>query len=72
MNADAFDVILASLDSPLVVVTAGADSEALEGERAGCLVGFHSQSSVSPERFSVWLSKANHTPQRSDALLRVH
>ena len=39
MNADAFDVVMASLDSPLVVVTAGADSEALEGERAGCLIG---------------------------------
>jgi flavin reductase (DIM6/NTAB) family NADH-FMN oxidoreductase RutF len=61
MNADAFDVIMASLDSPLIVVTAGTDSEAPEGERAGCLVGFHSQSSVGPERFSVWLSKANHT-----------
>ena len=61
MNADAFDAIMASLDSPLIVVTAGAGSEASEGERAGCLVGFHSQSSVGPKRFSVWLSKANHT-----------
>ena len=61
MNTDAFDVIVESLDSPLIVVTARADSEGPEGERAGCLVGFHSQSSVDPVRYSVWLSKANHT-----------
>ena len=30
-------------------------------ERSGCLVGFHSQSSIEPERYAVWLSKANHT-----------
>jgi flavin reductase (DIM6/NTAB) family NADH-FMN oxidoreductase RutF len=33
-----------------------------EGERrAGCLVGFHSQTSIEPRRYTVWLSKANHT-----------
>jgi flavin reductase (DIM6/NTAB) family NADH-FMN oxidoreductase RutF len=31
------------------------------GERAGCLVGFHAQCSISPPRYVVWLSKANHT-----------
>ena len=32
------------------------------GRRArGCLVGFHSQSSIDPARYCVWLSKANHT-----------
>ncbi len=31
------------------------------GERAGCLVGFHAQSAIDPERYSLWLSKANHT-----------
>jgi flavin reductase (DIM6/NTAB) family NADH-FMN oxidoreductase RutF len=31
------------------------------GERAGCLVGFQAQSSIEPARFTVWLSKANHT-----------
>jgi flavin reductase (DIM6/NTAB) family NADH-FMN oxidoreductase RutF len=61
MNTDAFDEIMASLDTSLVVVTAGADSEGPHGERAGCLVGFHGQSSIDPERYSVWLSKANHT-----------
>lgn len=54
--ADAFDTIMASLDRPMVVVTT-----AVAGERAGCLVGFHSQSSIDPERYCVWLSKANHT-----------
>ena len=51
-----FDELMASLDTPLVVVTTVA-----EDERAGCLVGFHVQSSIDPERYCVWLSKANHT-----------
>ena len=55
-DADAFDSILASLDGPMVVVTTAVDSE-----RAGCLVGFHAQSSIDPKRLTVWLSKANHT-----------
>jgi len=56
MTDDAFDGIMSSLDAPLAVVTA-----ATAQERAGCLVGFHSQSSIGPERYCVWLSKANHT-----------
>ena len=56
MSTDAFTTIMASLDARLVVVTAAVD-----GERAGCLVGFHAQSSIDPERYCVWLSKANHT-----------
>src|SRR4051794_475949 len=47
---------MASLDPPLVVVTTVA-----EDERAGCLVGFHAQSSIDPEHYCLWLSKANHT-----------
>jgi flavin reductase (DIM6/NTAB) family NADH-FMN oxidoreductase RutF len=47
---------MSSLDAPLIVVTASDGSE-----RAGCLVGFHGQSSIEPARFCVWLSKANHT-----------
>jgi flavin reductase (DIM6/NTAB) family NADH-FMN oxidoreductase RutF len=31
------------------------------GERAGCLIGFHAQCSIDPNRYAVWLSKANHT-----------
>lgn len=45
-----------ALDYPLYVVTTQ-----LDGERAGCLVGFASQCSIRPVRFIVWLSKANHT-----------
>ena len=53
---DAFDTLMTSVDQPLVVVTTAA-----EGERAGCLVGFHAQSSIDSEHYCVWLSKANHT-----------
>ncbi len=52
----AFTTLMAALDPPMVVVTTAA-----AGERAGCLVGFHAQSSIDPERYCVWLSKANHT-----------
>src|SRR4051794_9769130 len=47
---------MSSLDPPLVVVTT-----AVGDERGGCLVGFHAQAGIDPERYSVWLSKANHT-----------
>ena len=56
MSNDAFDRLMASTDPPLVVVTTVA-----EDERAGCLVGFHAQSSIDPQHYCVWLSKANHT-----------
>ncbi|WP_432789592.1 flavin reductase family protein [Brevibacterium sp. K11IcPPYGO002] len=52
----ALDDLMGSVDSPLIVVTTSA-----EGERAGCLVGFHSQASIDPEHYCFWLSKANHT-----------
>jgi flavin reductase (DIM6/NTAB) family NADH-FMN oxidoreductase RutF len=39
----------------LVITTAAGD------ERAGCLVGFHSQCSIQPPQYAVWLSKANRT-----------
>lgn len=54
--SEAFNTLMESLDTPLVVVTTAAD-----GERAGCLVGFHTQSSIDREQYSFWLSKANHT-----------
>src|ERR1700760_1732449 len=56
MDDEAFSSIMESVDAPLVIVTT-----ALGGERAGCLVGFHSQSSIDPARYCLWLSKANHT-----------
>lgn len=52
----AFGELMTQLDAPMVVVTT-AD----EHERAGCLVGFHTQSGMEPDSLSVWLSKANHT-----------
>jgi flavin reductase (DIM6/NTAB) family NADH-FMN oxidoreductase RutF len=53
---DDFARLIASLDPPMAVVTTASDRE-----RAGCVVGFHAQSSIDPERYVVWLSKANHT-----------
>jgi flavin reductase (DIM6/NTAB) family NADH-FMN oxidoreductase RutF len=51
-----FDTVMASIDNAMIVVTAAAGDE-----RAGCLVGFHAQSGIDPERYCLWLSKANHT-----------
>lgn len=51
-----FSTLMASVDPALIVVTAAAD-----GVRAGCVVGFSSESSMSPHHFCLWLSKANHT-----------
>ena len=56
MGTDGFDELAAATDPAMIVVTT-ADA----GERGGCLVGFHCQSSIDPPRYSVWLSKANHT-----------
>lgn len=53
---EGFDELIASLDPAMAVVTAVSDEE-----RAGCLIGFHAQSSIEPHRYTVWLSKANHT-----------
>src|SRR3954468_8154271 len=56
MAGDAFDQIAARLNYPMIVVTT-SDGE----ERAGCLVGFHTQCSIDPSRYAVWVSKVNHT-----------
>lgn len=57
------------VDPPMVVVTCCVD-----GERSGCLVGFHSQASIDPERYAVWISRANHTFRlaTSAEVLAVH
>lgn len=55
-DTESFDRLVGSLEPAMVVVTT-----AVGDERGGCLVGFHSQSSIDPPRYSVWLSKANHT-----------
>jgi hypothetical protein len=41
MADDGFGVIASSLDAPLIIVTAAEGQE-----QAGCLVGFHTQSSA--------------------------
>ena len=43
-------------DPPLTIVTTAAD-----GRRAGCLVGYWTECSLSPARFLVCISKVNHT-----------
>jgi len=53
---DGFDEIVAALDVAMVVATTAAGDD-----RNGCLVGFHSQCSIHPPRYAVWLSKANRT-----------
>lgn len=55
-DVDDFDRVVAQLDPAMIVVTAATGRE-----RAGCLVGFHSQSSIEPRHYCVWVSKANHT-----------
>lgn len=64
-----FDEFLAGLDYPVFVVTAAAGTE-----RAGCLVGFATQTSIDPPRLLVCLSEKNHTTAvaaRAD-VLAVH
>jgi flavin reductase (DIM6/NTAB) family NADH-FMN oxidoreductase RutF len=56
VSDDAFGTLMDSADPPLIVLTTVA-----EDERAGCVVGFHTQSSITPPHYCVWLSKANHT-----------
>lgn len=56
MTKTAFSNLMGSVNSALIVVTTSA-----EAVQAGCLVGYHSQSSISPQHYCFWLSKANHT-----------
>jgi flavin reductase (DIM6/NTAB) family NADH-FMN oxidoreductase RutF len=66
---DTFDALAGDLDYPMVVVTAAA-----EGERSGCLVGFHGQCSIDPLQYAVWLSVENHTYRvtKGTGVLAVH
>ncbi|HEX4819096.1 MAG TPA: flavin reductase family protein [Acidimicrobiales bacterium] len=50
------DELTSELDQPMLIVTTVAGDEL-----SGCLVGFHSQCSIDPPRWAVWISKANHT-----------
>jgi flavin reductase (DIM6/NTAB) family NADH-FMN oxidoreductase RutF len=60
------DAFLAGLDYPMLVVTASMD-----GERSGCLVGFYTQCSISPEEFLVCISKRNHTYRVAERAARL-
>jgi flavin reductase (DIM6/NTAB) family NADH-FMN oxidoreductase RutF len=53
---ETFDELMRDLDPPLLVVTTAHDDE-----RAGCLVGFHSQCGIAPRRYALWISRANRT-----------
>ena len=55
-DSNAFHRLTGAIDYPMFVVTAAAD-----GERAGCLVGFATQCSISPPRYVVCISERNHT-----------
>jgi flavin reductase (DIM6/NTAB) family NADH-FMN oxidoreductase RutF len=61
--------LVAELEYPMYVVTATA-----RGDRAGCLVGFGTQTSIHPERFLACISRKNHTLPVATAaeLLAVH
>lgn len=64
-----FAKLVAELDYPMYLVTAAAG-----GERAGCLVGFGTQTSIRPPRFLACISGKNRTLQvaREAAALAVH
>jgi flavin reductase (DIM6/NTAB) family NADH-FMN oxidoreductase RutF len=51
-----FGAFIAHVDRPMILVTVVAGDA-----HAGCLVGFHAQSSIDPGRYTVWISKANRT-----------
>jgi len=53
---DRFDQLVGRLQPTLTIVTTAVD-----GARAGCVVGFHSQCGIDPPRYAVWISKANYT-----------
>src|SRR5215218_759545 len=69
MDDRAFQSLVGRLDYPMLIVTAAA-----HGERAGCLVGFATQSSIHPPRFLACISDKNRTCRvaRDAATLAVH
>lgn len=56
MSKAPFETLISSANSALVVVTTSANDV-----HAGCLVGYHSPSSIGPQHYCFWLSKANHS-----------
>ncbi|PBC42479.1 oxidoreductase [Rhodococcus sp. ACPA4] len=68
-DSGAFERIVGALNYPMFVVTTQVGDQ-----RAGCLVGFASQISISPPRFLIGLSNKNHTYRLAAAAehLAVH
>lgn len=68
-TAGNYETLVARFDGPMAIVTLCHD-----GERSGCLVGFHSSCSIDPPLHAVWISQANHThgPALASDLLAVH
>jgi flavin reductase (DIM6/NTAB) family NADH-FMN oxidoreductase RutF len=64
-----FEALVSDLDYPMFVVTARAGDR-----RAGCLVGFATQTGIDPPRMLVGLSPPNHTYRvaRESRALAVH
>ena len=56
MDRAAFDSLVTRMDTAMIVLTA-SDGD----ERAGCMVGFHTQCSIEPRQYAIWVSKTNHT-----------
>lgn len=54
----------------MLVVTVAA--EGAGGEVDGCLVGFHSQASIEPRRYVLWLSVLNRTYRLASELATTH
>jgi len=67
--AGSFAQFVAAANSAMIAVTASA-----HGRIDAALVGFHSQSSIDPPEYVVWLSKMNLTTRlaRDCAVLAVH
>ena len=65
----AFDELMGQLDYPMFIVTT-----VTRETRAGCLIGFATQTSIEPSRFVVCLSHANRTYRAARAadMLGVH
>lgn len=70
LDVEAFDGLVARMDPAMIVVTVAA--EGAGGEVGGCLVGFHSQSSIDPRRYVVWLSVQNRTYRLASELATTH
>ncbi|GAB3568742.1 flavin reductase family protein [Amycolatopsis endophytica] len=66
MSVPAFGAVMRQLDYPMYIVTTTDGAR-----RAGCLLGFAAQCSISPPRFMVWLSKKNHTFQVASRATRL-